>query len=258
MAERLVTLTTDFGEGSSYVAAMKGALLSVNPAAHIVDLTHSIPPQDISAAALFLADSLPHFPIGTIHVVVVDPGVGTNRALLFVEWSKQRILAPDNGCWTALAFRGKPRVRQIVERRFFGQHGVSPTFHGRDILAPVAGHLSRGQDPAELGQLVRDWVRLELPRSRDTPKRKVGIVLWVDAFGNLITNIEVRSPVTIEGVQVGSASGIRVVHTFGDAKAGDLVALVGSSGRLEVAVVNGSAASYLGLGRGAEVVARLR
>src|SRR5689334_23663128 len=147
----LVTLTTDFGGGSSYVAAMKGALLTVNPAARLVDLSHDLPPQDLVATAYFLADALPWFPTGTIHVVVVDPGVGTERHLLCVEWRGQHLLVPDNGCWTALiADNERPTVHRLAERRFWRPE-VSATFHGRDILAPVAGHLSLGVAPADLG-----------------------------------------------------------------------------------------------------------
>src|SRR5436305_1091451 len=163
-AERLVTLTTDFGEGSPYVAALKGVLLSANPSVRLVDLGHGIPPQDVRHAAFFLASCLPYFPAGTIHVLVVDPGVGTDRALLHIEAGGHQLLAPDNGCWTLAAARltAAPTVRRLTEPRFW-RHPVSSTFHGRDILAPVAAYLSLGGAPQELGPTVAQWARHELP-----------------------------------------------------------------------------------------------
>ena len=248
----LVTLTTDFGDGSSYVAAMKGALLAVNPDARVVDLCHRLPPQDLLAAGYFLSDTLSWFPPATIHVVVVDPGVGTDRALLCVEWNGQVILAPDNGCWTSVVRVDEtPRVYRLAERRYW-RSTVSATFHGRDILAPVAGHLSLGVRPAELGPTVAEWAGLPLPEPVVTADGLRGEVIFVDHFGNLVTNIRLESPsagpVRIAGITVS-----HMVRTYGESEPGTLVALIGSSGRLEVAVVNGSAALRLGVGIGAGV-----
>src|SRR5437763_3550394 len=152
MAGALITLTTDFGPASPYVAAMKGVLLAVNPEARLVDLSHHLPPQDLRYASFFLRSAVPYFPAGTLHVVIVDPGVGTSRDLLCVRTAGQVLLVPDNGCWTELARRlkGTPVVVRLTERRFWREE-VSATFHGRDILAPVAGHLGRGVSPDELG-----------------------------------------------------------------------------------------------------------
>jgi S-adenosylmethionine hydrolase len=251
-----VTLTTDFGEGSSYVAAMKGALLSVNPATRLLDLTHRIPPQDLVAAAYFLADTLPWFPAGTIHLVVIDPGVGTDRALLCVEWNRQLILVPDNGCWTWFvdSIDQPPRAYRLTEGRFWRPQ-VSDTFHGRDILAPVAGHLTRGIQPAELGSPTTDWVKLQRPEPVISETGVRGLVVFVDAFGNLITNIARESMPPDAEVRIAGHTVARVVRTYGDSEPGALVALIGSSGRLEVAVVNGSAATRLGLGRGTVIEA---
>src|SRR5437867_13151633 len=200
--EPLITLTTDFGGESPYVGAMKGVILGLNPRAHIIDLSHHIPPQEILFTAFFLQSSIPYFPSEAIHVVVVDPGVGTDRALLYVEVDGHRLLAPDNGCWTGLLgqtffsgkpvgqtlLSGKPTVIRLTERRFW-RPTVSPTFHGRDILAPVAAHLSLGEDPRNLGQPFDDWVRLETRSPIIEPNRVVGEVIFIDHFGNLITNI---------------------------------------------------------------------
>ncbi|HTK75227.1 MAG TPA: SAM-dependent chlorinase/fluorinase [Gemmataceae bacterium] len=249
----LVTLITDFGGGSSYVAAMKGALLAVNPAARLLDLTHDLPPQNLIATAYFLADALPWFPDKTIHVVVVDPGVGTERSLLCVEWRGQHVLVPDNGCWTSLLADGQqPVVHRLAERRFW-RRDVSATFHGRDILAPVAGHLSLGVAPAELGPVVTSWQRLDLPRPATMPDGVRGEVVIVDRFGNLISNVPGRSHFAGATVRLADGRAVKLVRTYGDAEPGTLVALIGSSGRLEVAVVNGSAAARLGLGTGTPV-----
>src|SRR5262249_42628279 len=188
MAEPLITLTTDFGEAAPYVAAMKGAILDVNPQARLIDLTHQIPPQNVRYTAFFLNAAIPCFPPDALHVVVVDPRVGTDRALLYVDVAGQRLLVPDNGCWTALARQARPKVLRLSEARYWRQP-VSATFHGRDILAPVAGHLSRGLDPRQLGPEAADWNRVELPSlDRDATSIR-GEVLFVDDFGNLITNI---------------------------------------------------------------------
>src|SRR5262249_53604766 len=159
MADPIITLTTDFGEDSPYVAAMKGVILTINPAARIVDLSHRLPPQDLRHAAFFLAESIAHFPADAIHIAVIDPGVGSERALLYVEVQSVRLLVPDNGCWTML--QGQPRrVIQLTNKRYWRAE-VSHTFHGRDILAPAAAHLSLGVDPISLGPVVTEWRRLE-------------------------------------------------------------------------------------------------
>src|SRR5262249_606043 len=157
-ADPIITLTTDFGDGSPYVAAMKGVILGINPAARLIDLSHHIPPQDVRHAAYFLAESIPNFPPEAIHVLVVDPGVGTDRALLYVEGERHRLLAPDNGCWTAVPNTPR-RVIRLTERNYWRPE-VSNTFHGRDILAPVAAHLSLGVDASLLGPAVTRWEQL--------------------------------------------------------------------------------------------------
>jgi S-adenosylmethionine hydrolase len=257
-AERLVTLTTDFGEGSPYVAAMKGVLLTHNPSVRLLDLGHNIPPQNVRHAAHFLAECLPEFPDGTIHVIVVDPGVGTSRALLHIEAAGHHLLAPDNGCWTLAAARltDAPAVRVLRDARFW-RNTISSTFHGRDILAPAAAHLSLGADPAEFGPSVKDWVRLSLPDPVLEPHRLAGEVAYVDDFGNLLTNIpgDAFAKLATEPmrVTVGGEKVDRVVRTYGEAEPGTLVALISSSGCLEVAVSQGSAAAALGVTVGTPV-----
>jgi hypothetical protein len=247
MPDPIITLTTDFGDASPYVAAMKGVLLSINPAARLLDLTHRVPPQDVRHAAFFLAAAVPYFPRGPIHIIVVDPGVGSDRVLLYVDIDGHRLLAPDNGCWTSLeGLLGKPTVIRLTETRFWRQP-VSATFHGRDILAPVAARLSLGLDPADLGPRTDEWVRLEAPAPKPGTNSLAGEVVFIDDFGNLITNLPApeRPPdVLIVGSQT-FRGGFRWVRTYADARPGSLVALASSTGHLEVAVVQGSAAERL-------------
>jgi S-adenosylmethionine hydrolase len=255
VSEPLITLTTDFGEGSAYVAAMKGVVLSINRRARLLDLSHAIPPQDLRYAAFFLRSALPYFPAGTLHVIVVDPGVGTARAALYVEAAGQRLLVPDNGCWTEFArtAAAPPRVRRLTEARYWRPE-VSATFHGRDIFAPAAAHLSLGFDPALFGPVLEDWVRLDLPAPVCAPDLLTGEVVFVDPFGNLITNLPGAAWAgRAARVTLGETAVTRCVRTYGEAPAGALVALSSSVGTLEVAVVQGNAARQLGLGVGTAV-----
>jgi S-adenosylmethionine hydrolase len=261
MSEPLLTLTTDFGPGSVYVAALKGVLLGVNPRLRPVDLSHHIPPQDLRYTSFFLQAAVPYFPPGTLHVIVVDPGVGTERAILYVEVADQRLLVPDNGCWTALCGAGgqPDRVLRVTERRYWRPQ-VSATFHGRDIFAPVAGHLSLGLDPAQLGPAADNWVRLERPAPVLEETRLAGEVVFIDPFGNLLTNVPGEAflrwgdrPVR---VLVAAREVSRRVRTYGEAEPGALVALVSSMGTLEVAVSHGSAAALLGAAVGTPVEVR--
>lgn len=258
MPDSVVTLTSDFGEASPYVAAMKGVLLSINPAVRILDLSHRIPPQDIRHAAFFLAAALPEFPPCAIHVVVVDPGVGSERALLYVELDGRRLLAPDNGCWTELA-RGAsvpPRVIRLANARYW-RPTISATFHGRDILAPCAGHLSLGVDPSALGPEVHEWVRLELPSMSVQSNGWSGEVIFVDSFGNLLTNLPGKLLVeTSARLFVGNEEVTRRVRTYAEAEPGTIVALQSSTELLEIAVVQGNAAARLRVSVGTPVYLR--
>lgn len=250
MSDALVTLTTDFGEDSPYVAAMKGVILGINPRARLLDLSHQIPPQNIRHAAYFLQMAIPYFPPGVLHVVVVDPGVGSGRALLYVEVQGHRLLVPDNGCWTQLAdgTTQAPTVVHLSEPRYW-RHPVSATFHGRDILAPVAAHLSLGVAPQALGPPAGEWVQLETPAPVVQPDRLLGEVIFIDHFGNLLTNIpaEALAPWGNAPVRIAVAQHevVRWVRTYADAEPGALVALTSSTGSLEIAVTQGNAAIQL-------------
>lgn len=249
MADPLITLTTDFGSGSHYVAAAKGIILALNPEVRLVDLSHDIPAQDLRQAAFFLLSTLPYFPPHALHVVVVDPGVGSARAILYVELGNQRLLVPDNGCWTWLLEqeRRRPRVIRVTEKRFWRSR-VSATFHGRDIFAPVAANLSLGLDPRQLGPIVTNWVSLERPAPHYDAHGIAGEVIYIDHFGNIITNISGEA-LTLDDrpkrIKIGGVEVPRIVRTYSDAEPGTLIALVSSTEWLEVAVNQGYAARQL-------------
>lgn len=257
MTEPIVTLTTDFGDASPYVAVMKGVILSIDPAARVLDLTHRIRPQDLRHADYYLATAVPYFPPGTIHVCVVDPGVGSDRRALLAGAGRQWILAPDNGILTGtLRKLGPGVVRQLTERRFWRQP-VSDTFHGRDVFAPVAGHLSCGIDPAEVGPPLDDWVVLPARSAVRYGHAWRGEVQFVDDFGNLITNIPAdridELPLRV-GLGGADPRPIRWVRTYSEAAPGELVALFSSDGFFEIAVVNGNAALAGAASVGTDVV----
>src|SRR5262245_55061983 len=228
MHEPIITLTTDFGADSPYAAAMKGVILSVNPCARIVDLTHAIPPHDIWHAAFYLAEAIPFFPPEIVHVVVVDPGVGTQRPIIYAEVGSHRIVAPDNGVISLLAMKLPVANTRFVTDPRFWRSNVSDTFHGRDILAPVAAHLSLGLDAAQLGPAADAWVRLPMPTAEQTGDTIFGAVLFIDHFGNLLTNLPPdKLPDGKLCLRLRKGKGgaklerpVRVVRTYGDAPKG--------------------------------------
>lgn len=259
MSRPLITLTTDFGTSDSYVAQMKGVILGINPEAQVVDISHAVPPQDVRRGALLLDRSIAAFPPGTLHVGVVDPGVGSARSLVGVEMAGQRFLAPDNGLLSAVIRHFPPERAHRLEAPEYWRHPVSETFHGRDVLAPVAAHWSRGTDLDAFGPAV-PWqalVMLPLREARRHGRSVVGEIDDIDAFGNLITNIDVsllpRDCHDACVVELGRTRIDRISHFYGEQPAGTLLALFGSSGRLEIAVNLGNAAEELGLGAGTPV-----
>lgn len=256
-----ITLTTDFGCASPYVAAMKGVILSINPGAMVHDLSHAIPPQNLRHAAYFLATAVPCFPQGTIHVCVVDPGVGSARAALCIDACGQRLVGPDNGVFTQLLRKSPtpPVVRRLADSRYWRAR-VSSTFHGRDIFAPVAAHLSLGLDAAALGPELHEPVELPMPSAITFADHWQGEVQFVDDFGNLITNIPAckLKVLPMKASVAGSPPALlRWVRTYADAAAGELVCLFSSDGYFEIAVVNGSAARRLDVTVGAPVELRI-
>ncbi len=246
----IITLTTDFGTGSPYVAAIKGVILSINPRATIVDLTHDIPPQDIRRGAVVLDDVAERFPDNTIHVVVVDPGVGTERAILYAQIGCQQYIVPDNGLLSRLARRTPPEKLIRLENPEYWLEPVSPTFQGRDIMAPVAAHLGLGIQPEQLGPLAESIGQLEWPQLRVAPGEIEGAVLEIDSFGNLVTNITTdalagRPTDKRAHILIGEHETWGIYRTYSDQPRGTFIALVGSSNRVELAVVGGNAAAML-------------
>lgn len=251
----IITLMTDFGIKDGNVGVMKGVIWSICPEAHIADLSHMIGPQNIREAALILSRSAPYFPTGTIHVVVVDPGVGTGRRAMAARIGGSFCVAPDNGIITMLLDRAEAE-KQICEyvrldNPKYHLPNVSHVFHGRDIFSPAAGHLAAGVPLASLGTPFTDPVRIQLPKPIRTAQGLRGEIIHVDHFGNLASNIrtedlgEALAARARILVRLGHTEIRGLVDTFGERPQGEVIALLGSTGNLIVSVVNGSAAQEL-------------
>jgi len=262
LADPIITLTTDFGASDHLVGTMKGVILNINPAARIVDLNHNVVPFDILDGALSIANAYRFFPPRTVHLVVVDPGVGTERRPLLVSGEKQYFIAPDNGVLSVIFERESCTVRHITSEHYF-LNPISPTFHGRDIFAPVAGWLSKAWQTEAFGQIITDFVRFTMPKAKPAGESVKGVVLRVDAFGNLITNLtaeDVPPDVLSSGdikLAVNGKEIRKFAQTFALGNPGEPIALLGSAGYLEIAVNRGNAARTLGVNRGAEVTLHL-
>lgn len=256
----IITLTTDYGTNDHLVGVLKGVILKINPEVTIIDITHAVTPFDLLDGALAIASAYAYFPPRTIHVVVVDPGVGTERRPILVSGQNQYFIAPDNGVLSGVYEKEQNfAVRHLTSEHYF-QQPVSKTFHGRDVFAPVAGWLSKNWQPASMGEVIEDFKRFAMPRPKEAEGALKGIVMKVDSFGNLITNFKVEDLAgeSIEKgeiqLQVGPHSVTRVVGMFASGNAGEPVAYIGSSGYLEIAVNKGNASKTLGIGRGTPVV----
>lgn len=270
MKHPVIALITDFGLDDVYVGVMKGVILSINPAARIVDITHSIPRHDVRAASHALLASCRFFPEGSIIVVVVDPGVGGKRRIICAKSDGRYFLAPDNGVLGAmLSERGYDSL-VTVEREDLRLVPVSLTFHGRDIFAPVAAHLSKGMDIGALGAPIADFARLEMPGARFESGRVMTEIRWVDSFGNIVTNVAASTVRDVMGgwagmiveVGVGEEKAGRdvlrlpLVEAYEMVPPGSLLAIVGSSGFLEISVREGSAGDRLSVTVGDSLLIR--
>ena len=247
----IITLLSDFGLGSSYVGALYGVILTIGPNLRVVDLSHSIPPQDIAQGGILLYETAPLFPPGTVHIAVVDPGVGSDREILLAQIGNQYYIAPNNGLLARLIDNRACesddfRCINLTNRQYW-RSSISHTFHGRDIMAPVAAHLSIGVPFEDFGQPFSDLCPIKISKPTVSPKQILGIIERIDSFGNLITNIQshwFEGRPTDERVHISGQN----FHTWGifDSYAfqpsGALIATVGSNGYLEIAVVNDSAA----------------
>lgn len=242
----IITLLTDFGQADSYVAELKAAVIRIAPAALLVDITHHISQGDLRAAQYLLGRSWCWFPDGTVHVSVVDPGVGTARRALAASVNGHTFLGPDNGLLTPV-LDGASVIELVVPQ------GAAPTFHGRDVFAPAAARLALGEELSSLGEPVSDPVRLPVPTAREQGGSWVGEVIYIDIFGTLITNLDERTVVGAEAVSLPGGQVAPVRRTFCDVELGALVAFIGSGGTLEIAARDTSAARMTGAGVGAEV-----
>jgi len=259
LARPIITLTTDYGINDHLVGVMKGVILNINPDVNVVDITHGVLPHDILDGALTIGQAYRHFPPKTIHVVVVDPGVGTQRRPILVASDQHYFVAPDNGVLSSVYDQTEALyVWHIISEHYFRQP-VSKTFHGRDIFAPVAAWLSKSWQTSAFGEPVTDFVRFAIPKPKATGNTIKGIVLRVDQFGNLVTNFKVEDVPALAAadgkftIKAGNASITKLVPTFAGGSNGEAVGVIGSSGYLEICVNKTSAARSLGIGRGAEV-----
>jgi S-adenosyl-L-methionine hydrolase (adenosine-forming) len=260
LASSIITLTTDYGTNDHLVGAVKGVILKINPDATIVDITHNVAPFDLLDGALAIGSAYSYFPPRTIHVVVVDPGVGTERRPLLVSGENQYFVAPDNGVLSLVYEREENIVVRHANAEHYYLQPLSKTFHGRDIFAPLAAWLSKGAQTASMGEEISDFKRFAMPRPKAVDGVTKGVILRVDAFGNLVTNFRSEDlPTTAlqDGkvkFQIGTAAVSRLVETFAQGNDGEPVAYVGSSGYIEIAVNKSNASRALALGRGAPVV----
>jgi hypothetical protein len=252
---KFITLTTDFGPGDGYVGAVKGVILSLAPNVTLVDISHDVPRQNVRHGMRVLARSVPYFPKATIHVAVVDPGVGSARRGIVLQTELAVFVGPDNGLFTPFLHE---RIACVaLTNPATHRHPVSATFHGRDIFAPVAAYLARGTPLEELGPPVDDPISLPEPKPQHLPNGRLRAeVVNVDSFGNLITNVSAVEwrLMDQDGIRVVAGGlSIAVRRTYADVAPGAVLALVGSDGYLEIAVREGNAATHLGLGVGSVV-----
>lgn len=264
MPQTIVTFTSDFGYQDWFVGVLHGVLHALAPEARIVDLNHTIPPGMIERAAFVLEAASGDFPPGTVHLGVVDPGVGTRRRAIVASARGQVFVGPDNGLLEWALAAPDVRIHALVEERYF-RAPVSRTFHGRDVFAPVAAHVVKGVPLESFGPRITDPVRLTRPVSRRVDGELEGRIAFIDRFGNALTNLTAESlmatfagtPETDFEIGIAGRKIRGLARSYGDAPVGTLVAIIGSSGRLEVAQVGGDVAERLGIGEGDPVTVRV-
>lgn len=251
-----IALLTDFGHQDVYVGVMKGVIASICPEAKLIDLSHTVPPQNIAAARFNLLNAYPYMPQGTVYLVVVDPGVGTRRRAIAIQTPQGYLVGPDNGVLSGvLAQENEIAAVSLTHNRYWRSPVPSATFHGRDIFAPVAAHLASGIDLGQLGEILdpASLVQIPIPQPEITDQHGRGHIQYIDHFGNLITTIaEEMMRQQTWMVSVGQAQ-IPMGQTYGDVAVGESVALIGSHGWLEIAVNGGSAREQFGVNVGDEI-----
>jgi len=257
----IITLTTDFGLNDHYIGTMKGVILGIVPDAQIVDICHAVQPFDVLDGALTIAQAYNYYPAATVHVVVVDPGVGTERRPILASSDRHHFVAPDNGVLSLIYSREeRMHVRHITSDHYFLQP-VSKTFHGRDIFAPVAAYLSKRMETDKFGDEITDFVRFNAPKPKAVDGKTLrGVVLKVDRFGNLVTNITPQdAPMLFQldplpfKILVGKREITEIHTTYAEGTPGEVFGILGSMGYLEIAANRGAAAQLVGTGKGSEV-----
>jgi S-adenosylmethionine hydrolase len=260
LARPIVTLTTDYGNSDHLVGVVKGVILGINPEAEVVDITHNVIPFDLLDGAMAIGLAHKYFPPKTIHLVVVDPGVGTPRRPILVRGDNHFFVAPDNGVLSMVYEKQSILTAWHITAEHYFLQPVSNTFHGRDIFAPVAAWLSKAYQFNAFGEEITDIVKLSIPKPKVDGTAIKGMVLKVDNFGNLITNITAEdAPVLVAAdgkfkIRVGKGEVSRVVTSFAAGGSGEMFGIIGSSGSLEISTNKGNAARGLGANRGSEVV----
>jgi S-adenosylmethionine hydrolase len=261
----LITLTTDFGLNDHFVGTMKGVILDIVPEAEIVDICHAVQAFDVLDGALTISQAYSYFPAGTVHIVVVDPGVGTARRPILVTTERHHFVAPDNGVLSLVYGREERiHVRHVTAEHYFLQP-ISNTFHARDIFSPVAAYLAKGVDPLKFGEEIEDYVRFNAPKPKPADGHTLrGVVLKVDRFGNLITNITPKeAPMLFEAeppafrITVGNREITEMKQAYAMGVPGEVFGILGSMGFLEIAANRGAAAQILGVGKGSDVIVAL-
>ncbi len=259
-SSRIITLTTDFGVSDHFVGTMKGVILGIDPEAKIVDLCNAVGSFDVLDGAMTIAQAYSYFPADTIHMVVVDPGVGSARRPLLLTTSRHFFMAPDNGVLSLVMDKEERiSVRHITATHYFLQP-LSDTFHGRDVFSPCAAWMAKGVEPEKFGEEITDYVRFAIPKPKQVAERTIkGVVLKTDHFGNLITNLTPENAPYLfaEGAQVkitvGQAIATHISHSYAQGQPGECFAVLNSMGYLEIACNRGAASHIAHAGRGAEV-----
>lgn len=253
----IITLTTDFGLQDQYVSAMKAVILGISPECRLIDISHEIPPQDVMAGAWVLRNAAMLFPPGTIHLVVVDPGVGTDRNPVAIQIENQFFVGPDNGLFSLIGDEFGYRAVRLTQEKYWREHR-SKTFHGRDIFAPVAAHLAEGVQLDDLGEPIGELITYRWATPISDKDGVQGWVVHIDRFGNLISNIPaslIESTARGSGFRIYAGNTIldEIVPAFGSVPDGEPAAYIGSSGTLEIAINKGNARKMLGVEKGAQV-----
>ncbi len=267
MANRpIITLTTDFGLNDHFVGTIKGVILAIAPEIEIVDISHAVQAFDVLDGALTIAQAYSYFPSGTVHMVVVDPGVGTARRPILVTSDRHHFVAPDNGVLSLVYAREERLHIRHVTAEHYSLQPVSNTFHARDIFAPIAAWLAKGVDPEKFGDEISDFVRFNPPTPKSVNGNTMrGVVLKVDRFGNLVTNITPKDvPMLFAAdpapfkMMVGKQEITEIHPTYSEGAPGEVFGILGSMGYLEISANRGSAAKIVGVGKGGEVTITLQ